>query len=253
MTWKDYIMPIQKSGISGDAVHKILRNIFEQAGCAYVFSDEAAKKWLMGERQCKASKYFPTGQVDTDSLFRYFRNRPDDRLCQLQQLFREEESVNASSPIDVKTDNWDVFCWSLVNQFLDLLRFQRVDIPHTDTLTKTAFPESDHLLDIQEVDISKSIISEQMQGTIPQADSMVPIDHTVIPPKEMKRSIRSTILPHSDDCCYRCTFWNGNRKAFGAYITATYGPCLKHNNLEQLSSNSPCKDYKRRQKLVGEW
>lgn len=252
MTWKDYIIPIRKSGISSDAAHKILRNIFKQAGNTYDFSDETAKKWLSGERQCKASKYFPTGCVDATSLFRYFRNRPNDKLCQLQQLFREGESFNASSPIDVKTDNWDVFCWSLVNQFLDLLKFQRVDIPHTDISTKTAFSEAGQLLDSQEIDISKVIISEQMQRAIQQADGMLSTSCEDFS-KERKPSIRSTILPHSDDCCYHCIYWDGNRKTFGAYTTATYGFCLKYNRAKQLSSDLACKDYKKRQKLPGEW
>lgn len=129
MTWMEYIMPLRKSGISGDATYKILHNVFEQAGSAYDFSDETAKKWLRGERQCKASKYFPTGQADTDSLFRYFRNRPDDKLCRLQQIFREAGNLDTDSTIDVKTDDLNIFCWSLVNQFLDLLKFERVDIP----------------------------------------------------------------------------------------------------------------------------
>lgn len=70
---------------------------------------------------------------------------------------------------------------------------------------------------------------------------------------ERKQSGQLAILPHSGDCCYQCVYWNGNRKTFGGYTTATYGVCLKYNRQEQLSSDFPCKDYKKRQKLIGEW
>lgn len=144
MTWKDFIVPIRKSGIFGDASYKILLELFEQAGSKIDISDVTAKSWLSGNRNCKATTYFPTGKIDTKNLFRYFRNRPDSKLKQLQQMFQPKENVAPDSPIDVKTDDMDILCWSLVNQFLDLLKFERVDIPQpqSDTIHvgTTLFP-----------------------------------------------------------------------------------------------------------------
>lgn len=121
----------------------------------------------------------------------------------------------------------DIFCWSLINQFLDLLGFQRVDI-------------------------SKDTIPNQEQSAEQHSNESSLIHNTNLP-EERKTSIRSMILPHSDDCCYHCAYWNGDRKTFGAYTTPTYGICLKYNRREQLSSDLACNDYKKRKKLSGDW
>jgi len=239
MNWKSFITPIQKSKISSDAAYKILLDLFEQAGSKNDILEATAKSWLSGTRNCKTSTYFPAGKIDAESLFRYFRNRPTSKLKQLQQMFQDEKKIDTDSPIDVETDDMDIFCWSLINQFLDLLGFQRVDLPHADAPWEVLTSNVSQPLNSQESDILKAIISGQ-EKCAAQCSKGRP-------------SIRSTILPHSDDCCYHCTYWNGSRSTFGAYIEATYGVCIKHNRSEQLSSDLPCKDYKKRNKLSGEW
>lgn len=227
MKWKNFITPIQKSEISGDVAYKILLDLFEYAGSKNYVSEAAAKSWLNGTRNCKASTYFPSGKADTESLFRYFRNRPESKLKRLQQIFQNDKNLDADSSIDVETDDIDIFCWSLINQFLDLLGFQRVDL-------------------------SKDTIPDQEQSA-EQYSNESPLIHNTNLPEERKTSIRSMILPHSDDCCYHCAYWNGDRKTFGAYTTPTYGICLKYNRREQLSSDLACNDYKKRKKLSGDW
>ncbi|MDE7242531.1 MAG: hypothetical protein K2O18_00935 [Oscillospiraceae bacterium] len=129
MNWKDYVKPIQASDIANGSLESIITNLFEIAGCEREFSSDAAKSWLYRKRNCKSNIYFPKGTIKTDAVFRYFRNRPDERLYTLQSKFEEQVLPDSDSPIDVKTKNLDIFCWSLVNQFLDLLRLERVDIP----------------------------------------------------------------------------------------------------------------------------
>ncbi len=131
MTWKDFIAPIHESGISGDASYKILLGLFKRAGSIDDVPEVTIKSWLSGNRNCKVSTYFPTGKIDTKNLFRYFRNRPDSKLKQLQQIFRAGKNTDYDSPINVETADLDTFCWSLVNQFLDLLKFERIDIPQS--------------------------------------------------------------------------------------------------------------------------
>ena len=147
MTWKDFIVPIRESGMSGHASYKILLELFEQAGSKIDVSDATAKSWLSGNRNCKVSTYFPAGIVDTKSLFRYFRNRPDGKLKQLQQIFQARESTDFGNPINAETNDLDVFCWGLVNQFLDLLGFQRVDIPGNLTLSGKELVGANQLYD----------------------------------------------------------------------------------------------------------
>lgn len=146
MNWKDYIKSIQASGIVDGSLETIMTNLFDIAGCVYDPSLEAVKSWLSGRRNCKGSTYFPKGTINAEAVFRYFRKRPPDRLHSLQAIFKNQIAPDADSPIDVKTKDLDLFCWSLVNQFLDLIKFERVDIPQpkddTSDIGKDPFPYS---------------------------------------------------------------------------------------------------------------
>lgn len=228
MKWNDFIKPIRQSGISRDAAGKILNRIFMAAGYPDEIPGPTAKSWLQGDRSCKTSMYFPTGEVDAKRVFRYFRDRPDSKLQQLQRIFREQALPDSDSPIDTETSDLDRFCWSLVNQFLDLLSFPRIDIPGDEALNHSA----------------RGAKPLESQASVPSAGTL----------NVGKQSIRSKILPHSDAaCCYHCTHWKGNRKIFSAYITPTYGPCIKHNRTEQLSSAPACDDYEKYSKSLGDW
>lgn len=83
---------------------------------------------------------FPDNKLnDAQALFRFFRQRPESKLKKVQSVFKEMADTNSS--IDIETDDMDIFCWSLVNQFVDLLGFQRLDIPHTDMASDGLSPE----------------------------------------------------------------------------------------------------------------
>lgn len=261
MKWKDFITPIYESKITIKVSWMILSDLFIAAGCKCEFSDSAVRSWLSGRRKCKVSTYFPDNEVNIKEVYSYFRRRPDSNLKQLQELFQKKTSSNSDSPINLDTEDLDVFCWSLVNQFLDLLGFQRIDIPHaTPSGEKTA--EDSHALDSQttkaesDVSVSKQDTEQLEVGTIPNevtASDLSPNGGVAIP-IEGRHSIRSSILPHSDsDCCYHCVYWDGDRETVWAYMNATYGPCRKYSRKEQLSSDPACKDYKKRKKLSGEW
>lgn len=129
MDWNDFIRPFRQSELFGDAAWKILQSFFNTAGCINDPAEETLKSWLYSKRNCKVNTYFPNGQADSNRLFRYFKNRPERKLQQLQQVFRNQAALGCNSPIDTETSDLDIFCWSLVNQFLDLLGFQRVEIP----------------------------------------------------------------------------------------------------------------------------
>lgn len=129
MEWRDYIKPIQDSDIVGGSLESIIKELFDIAGCTSAPTPETIKSWLYGGRKCKSSTYFLKNAIETEAVFRYFRKRPSNKLIHLQKIFENQISPNSDSAIDVKTTDLDIFCWSLVNQFLDLLRFERVDVP----------------------------------------------------------------------------------------------------------------------------
>lgn len=148
MEWKDFIVPIRKAGVSCDASYKILRELFEKAGSIKIseVSDSAVKSWLSGGRNCKVSTHFPKGTINTEQVFKYFSGRDPIVLERLQQEYRNNEKAT-DSPIDIKTDNMNIFCWSLVNQFLDLLGLQRIDIPDNPTLPGNESARTSQLCD----------------------------------------------------------------------------------------------------------
>ena len=74
----------------------------------------------------------------------------------------------------------------------------------------------------------------------------LPQEDSVVIPAVRYPSVRSRILPHSDDkCCFYCAYWRGERDTIGAYLTKAYGFCRKYNRENQLSSSPGCAEYKR--------
>lgn len=131
MDWKDFIKPIRAQHMVAGSAESIVLDLFDIAGCITPPSSETVHSWIYGKRgsECRSRAYFPEGVADAEAVFRYFSNKPNDTLHCLQKKFEEQMTPDSGSPIDVKTKDLDIFCWSLVNQFLDLLKFERVDIP----------------------------------------------------------------------------------------------------------------------------
>ena len=125
MTWKTFIGPISSVLPPKMKKHEIIIDIFKSAGNINDFTESTARKWLSGDRTCKATSYFPNRTIDYIGLFKYFKRMIKNQMQNLQSLFREQKDENAV--IDVNTDNFNTFCLSLVNQFLVLLGFQLID------------------------------------------------------------------------------------------------------------------------------
>lgn len=293
MTWRTFTKAIRDSKINKSVQVEIISDLFKKAGCVAEPERSTINSWIYEKRNCDARRYFPNKTIHNKDVFDYFRRRPDNKLRHLQGLFREGTSSDSDSPIDLETENLDVFCWGLVNQFLDLLGFQRIDIPYAAPSGDETVGNGQPLNSQKAESESKSL--DPKQGTEPpdepeqpdtaeqhfdvgeeqpavpeQPDTAELFEVETIPnevtasdlslsggvaiPIEGRCSIRSSILPHSDsDCCYYCTYWEGDKKTFGAYTTATYGVCTMYNRREQLSSSPACKHYKKHKKMPGEW
>ena len=129
MTWGTFAKAIRDAQIIKGALWSIIDDLFKAAGCTTELTEAAVKSWIYGRRNCYSITYFPNKVIDNKKVFYFFRKRPEKKLQDLQKIFQEK--ADPDSPIDIKTHDLDVFCWSLVNQFLDLLEFQRVDIPES--------------------------------------------------------------------------------------------------------------------------
>lgn len=276
MTWRVFIMAIKNSKMTKDTSWQIITKLFVAAGSKNEISEAAAKSWIAEEgskshRECKSSRYFPDGKVEYEGVFHFFKNRPSDKIKNLQKQFREEIPDDSASPIDLETEDLDVFCWSLVNQFLDLHEFQRIDYTvledksirasHSLNSQKTedGSEVSDHKCDVEQLKKDTPPSEVSVSSEISASELSLNSDKD-IPHEEMKAlfeeeySIKRLFLPHhNNNCCYYCTYWVGDKKTFGAYTTATYGVCKKYNRPKQLSTDLACKDYQKRPKLLGEW
>ena len=136
MTWKIYIDSIQEAELESGKPSQIIIALFKAAGYNNKkedgISEAAADSWYSSRRKCKVYSYFPDGKLGRpEGVYKFFRNRPSDKLKELQNKFREKK--DSSSPIDCETKDMDRFCWSLVNQFLDILEFQRLDMLPEDS------------------------------------------------------------------------------------------------------------------------
>lgn len=133
MTWNTFTKAISEAELESGTQAQILIKLFKRAGYINKKEDEisesTAKKWINGTRKCKIYSYFPEKEnVDIQNIYKFFYNRPKDKLMKVQQIFCLEKDDN--SPVDCETENMEKLCWSLVNQFLDLLGFEREDIPN---------------------------------------------------------------------------------------------------------------------------
>lgn len=226
MTWRKFAKAIRDAQITKDVPWRIIDDLFKAAGYTEGLLEPTVRSWLKEKRNCDGRRYFPNKEIETKEVFDFFRKSSEKKLQNLQKIFREE--TDPDSPINVETNNLDIFCWSLVNQFLDLLGFQCVGIP-------------------------ESALSAKEPESVPSVEEPVNAP-SVKDKKTAKRFVKSLFLPHStDDCCYHCAYWVGDRTTFGAYTTETYGFCRKYNRQEQLSSDLACKDHKKRKKSPLEW
>lgn len=129
MTWRIFARTICDSKFINCKQWEIIFFLFQAAGVKEGKKplEKTIRSWLENRRNCNGKHYFNGNKIDNIKVFQFFRKIPEEKLWGIQNEFKK--NIDASSPIDVNTDNLDLFCWSLLNQFLDLLGFLRVDIP----------------------------------------------------------------------------------------------------------------------------
>ena len=131
MTWKDFIEPIESSNlIENNTDKEILMKLFKVAEPYAEISVFSIAKWLKNERNCKVKRYFPEDCINNPKkVFDFFRKRSESKLKELQKIFREKYgNKNIDTPIDLDTEDIDIFCCSLLNQFLELLGFEQMEL-----------------------------------------------------------------------------------------------------------------------------
>lgn len=216
MTWDIFTKAIKEVDLENGTQVQILISLFKSAGYIVTkdegISESAAKKWIDGTRNCKASIYFPDNKLgNPEGAYKFFRRRPDGKLRKLQQIFGKEKDDD--SPIDCETEDMDRFCWSLVNQFLDILGFQRIDVPTSDMS-----PVLEALPDTVENENSKNAVMEQRSITFQSGN---------IYQKETKCQTTGAQIAVPQYCriCLCCKYWKGDAEATYKNMDDEYGEC----------------------------
>lgn len=248
MRWDIFTETIEESKIVSGTKSQILKSIFNVAGY-FPGKDEGLaestfEKWIRGSRPCNGSRYFPEGKLgNQDGLFRFFRGRPENKLRDLQRLFCEKKEDG--SPIDYETKDLDRFCWSLVNQFLDLLCFERISMPDSDGVA------GENTVDVTEnIDLSNPQILDI-------SDLDVPIEEKAAdsPKKESSGKGYSTIaFPDACRVCFCCNNWKDNPEfdILGINSFNKHGECRVSG--EQVSaSDTSCNKFKENYNRVGHY
>lgn len=237
MTWKDFITAIRRAKLTNDSSSKILVNLFNAAGTMNEVTEPAAKSWINGNRNCKTSTYFPEGNLNNTGILRFFKNRPANKLQELQQIFHEINDHD--SPIDLETDDMDVFCHSLLNQFLDLLGLERLDTASIKPLVDDKNIDETEALNDHNTDMSKGIIVDS-ESVMPENIKSEKSSHKNLTCITEDAQLN---IPHDCKICLCCINWKGNVQ--NAYKTAmgTYGKCLLHNKVTLSSNRDVCEGF----------
>lgn len=152
MTWGIFADTIYSVGLLGQnqSKAKIIALLFSAAGTMAECNTTATQKWINGSRNCKSTKYFPDAKLNNpDGVYQFFRNHSLDKIQELQKKFREIGGADSSIIVDTKTHDMDEFCWSLVNQFLEILGFPLLSVPSNNNFNISE--------DITPADISTSV------------------------------------------------------------------------------------------------
>ena len=263
MTWKAYIDPIRLILIN-KAKPKIIMELFETAaGRAMDFGESATKRWYYGEKNCDSYKWFPKGEFDKENLkkiYDIFRNRPDNKLEKLQQEFRK--TTDRNGPIDLETNDMDIFCWSLVNQFLDLLGFQMIDIteilPDKKTVSGNQTSDDVTVCDNQTSDDvtanNNQTSNDEDVGTEAEFITSENNEKSNINQTDSQNTFLGAQLSIPKDCkiCLYCENWKGNTREALESISGAYGRCT-HLGKDMLSKEFKCEGFIEKWGLITEY
>lgn len=145
MTIGKYIETIYGTGLFGKNKAKFGTTLFQVAGSHEEVSEEAIKSYIYGRNKCPVEKHFPDDVIDETEFIKYFRRkaRGSDSLKRLQNAFRilkTDDSVDEDFCVDLKTEDPNVFYWSLLNQFQRVLRLPESEREESNSTVPVTVP-----------------------------------------------------------------------------------------------------------------
>lgn len=114
----------------------ILRRFFEKTA-AFTPSIDSVKKWITqsekSKRNCDVKSYYPNPSLEgkkTHELYMFIRNFGEKAAFRCQQEFKRiiSESNDKGCVIDTETGDYDILCFSILNQFIVLMGMDALKI-----------------------------------------------------------------------------------------------------------------------------
>lgn len=114
----------------------ILRRFFEKTA-AFTPSIDSVKKWIThsekSKRNCDVKSYYPNPSLEgkkIHELYMFIRNFGEKAAFRCQKEFRRiiSESNDKDCVIDTETEDCDILCFSILNQFIILMGMDALKI-----------------------------------------------------------------------------------------------------------------------------
>lgn len=145
MTYGEYIEILYSTGFWGRNKLKFAYQLFLAAGPQASITEDGVKTWLHGPKNYRTSAYFPDGSMKDDAFIQYIKSRTKDRSAWkgLQKAFLTQKTTDSGAEdfrVDLKTEDSEVFYWSLLNQFQRIFHLPESEreIENSETSLTTA-------------------------------------------------------------------------------------------------------------------
>lgn len=213
MLLREYINTLHK--FIGSSRPQIVIELFEEAGANHSpIPLETAKSWLKPEgkshRKCRTQDYFPDGKLNEDRLINYLQSNIDTSWRKLQELFCP---INKEGIVNVNTDKAEVFYWSLLNQFKNILKLPLFESDIRNATDGTFSSPEDATCE----DTSSNIIDAE--------------------------NITEIVISQEYKMCYYCENWKGNTWDSSKTFNGTYGRCIKYGKDVLSKSQINCNEF----------
>jgi len=180
MTLKDFTGAMVEADLFVGSQASLLVALFKASGSLIGenISEQTAKSWISGTRQCKVKEHFPNESIHESEFIRYINRRTSgDGWKKLQEAFRARVALQSDGDciINFNTEKQRVFYWSILNQFQKLLRLPLSEDPVTAMVKTFKQLIEDNRLQTNFIDNSPSLNVDPgvyMEGLMKEVDEV---------------------------------------------------------------------------------
>lgn len=239
----------------------ILRRFFEKTA-AFTPSIDSVKKWITksekSKRNCDVKSYYPNPSLEgkkIHELYMFIRNFGEKAAFRCQQEFKRiiSESNDKGCVIDTETGDYDILCFSILNQFIVLMGMDALKIddpalnidPEIIELVKDQHKQKDEKRKLATINKSKRMAAEraaeiEYERIALEEEDQKERERVAVEEKARKERERieaemiahpqSTLaVPPEYNFCRFCEYWHAKSYTGNNMTSLENGKCKKHN------------------------